>query len=266
MNNPRIYQMLFATLLLIIAALILDRFRTDDLEKKFPNLTEVTPLTKSVTAPVATRPASGIETGKSGPRLTLSYIKDYKPKQDSHYDTQLGPYRIVGRGGDARILNIKGESIATSPANNTFFNLAVSPNKNQIAASMGDGESRIIDLQKGSFFDLSAVPPGINRLGFSPWSWITDDLLVATSGIQALDSSGKPVSCCGGHNEERTLLYSYTVSDRQLLPVEIPPGTLGSVFSINRIGESGEIELVPTQTHLSSGSEPRSVWFKMEVR
>lgn len=196
----------------------------------------------------------------------FSAINSYKwnPKQEAEHKKAL-PFKLLGGGTEsARVVDADGKVLFASTATMGIYGLDVSPNKKRFVVWLGDGKSRVFEPHSGFVLDLPASPGQPNRVGFGGWRWLSDDLLVDTSGVLALDEAGKPLGGCEGHNLSSTQMFAFRVSTRALSLVRKPESVKASVFRINRVSSDGYIELVMDGTHLAPG---RSVgWYRVNAK
>lgn len=183
----------------------------------------------------------------------LSPASGYKwnPKQEAEHKRAL-PFKLLGVGTEsARVVDDSGKILIASTKTQGVYGLDVSPNKKRFVVALGDGKSRVVDSQSGLVIDLPASPGVQNMVGFSSWRWLSDDLLITTSGTQAMDGTGKPLNCCEGHNLSSTQMFAFRISTHALSPVSKPESVSASVFEINRVSSDGRIEIITDETHLA---------------
>lgn len=192
----------------------------------------------------------------------FSAVNNYKwnPKKEAEHKKSL-PFELLGEGGETeRVIDAAGNVLISSTAEHGVYGLDVSPGKKRFVVSLGDGKSRVFEPQSGLVIDLPSSPEPPNMVGFSGWRWLSEDLLITTSGVLALDDAGKPLSCCEGHNLSSTQMFAFRVSTRALSPVSKLESNKASVFRINRVSSEGYVEIVTDGTHLAPG---RSVgWYR----
>jgi hypothetical protein len=186
----------------------------------------------------------------------------WNPRDEADWKKAL-PFELLGPGStSARVVDASGKVLIGSTDKRSLYELGVSPGLKRLVVSLGDGLSKVLEPESGLEIDLPATPPGRNMVGFSAWNWVSDDVLLSTSGVQALDEAGKPVSCCEGHNLEATHLYAFRISTRTLFPVRNPESLGSPLFTINRVSHDGFVELVTSETHSDAGN--RSSWFRIK--
>jgi len=198
--------------------------------------------------------------------VKLVLFPGYQMEPDSNYDTQKGPFRIIGSGGGmAKIIdNATKQVVARSTETETFFNLAASPGKTKIVAFTGDGASRVFDTQSQTVIDIPAVPPGGGRLGFKPWVWLSEDVLLSISGVRDLGANGQAISSSEEPVISKSELYAFSLQQRVLTRIELPQEGSPQVFEIGQVSKTGFMELLPKESHVSAPT--KSVWFKVILK
>ena len=263
MKRTMILVGLFAAIVIIVFLLRIERTqRSGDEPKRSPP--------QSSSALEGLRPDRRLAELPLNERQSLqglfSAVNSYKwnPKQEAEHKKAL-PFKLLGGGTESeRVVDASGKVLISSTAEHGVYGLDVSPNKTRFVVSLGDGKSRIIEPQSSLVIDLPSSPAAPNMVGFSSWRWLSDDLLVTTSGVLALDEAGKPLGCCEDHNLSSTQMFAFRVSTRALSPASKPESVKASVFRINRVSSDGHIELVMDGTHLAPG---RSVgWYRVNVK
>lgn len=169
------------------------------------------------------------------------------------------PFQLIGLGsGSARVVNSAGKVLIGSSQTQEVVDLHVSPDGSRFVVSLGDGRAQVYDSRKGKMIDLPASPDDPRLLGFGAWKWISNDALLTTSGMEALDAQGNPVKCCLGHNVSASILYAFRISDESLIAVEKPAFISSPVFSLDRVSSDGRLEFIANGNHLSP--EARIGW------
>lgn len=263
MKRTIIFVGLFAAIVIIVVLLRIERpERSGDEPEPV--------LSQSSSALDALRPARQFTERPldEGPSLQglFSGVNSYKwnPKQEAEHRKAL-PFKLLGGGTEsARVVDADGNVLFASTAEHGVGGLDVSPSKKRFVVLLGDGKSRVFEPESGLVIDLPSSPAAPNTVGFGSWRWLSDDLLITTSGVLALDEAGKPVSCCEGHNLSSTQMFAFRVSTRALSPVSKPESVKASVFRINRVSSDGHVEIVMDGTHLAPG---RSVgWYRVNAK
>ena len=191
-------------------------------------------------------------------------VRDREFKKENHQITKLNTRysRYLGGGGRMKITNTKGVVLYQASDENPALRVTSIEGGNKIGISRGDGRFRIIDTESEEFIDLPSKPPLSNAVGFGSWEWITPDLLIGTSGIEADKDPDPTLRCCDQHTVSRSLLYFYDIPQQELKLVHLPSELNGKVFSISHVTTDGFIELLSSSGHEDDG-QPLG-WFKID--
>lgn len=163
-------------------------------------------------------------------------------KSISSYSRYVTPSsKIVIRDPEGRIL-YKADN------ENPFVGIRSIEGGDHIAINRGDGRYRIINTKNLESIDLPAIPPVDRPIGFS-WNWINGESLIGVSGIGFAETSKTPGRCCDEHVVAASLMYLYNINNQDIEAVSIPPSLRGLVFTIGRIADGGQIELISASGH-----------------
>jgi len=154
------------------------------------------------------------------------------------------PFMLSGAtGGRFVIRNRDGDVIRRGNEEDWVFSILPSPNEQLIVVGAGDGNFYVINSTGEKVIDLPQRPAGKNMLGMSSWHWLTNELLLGTSGLQKFDTNGNLISCCGGDNISESRMYVYDMNTNKMKQVQLPALISGKVLRIHKILNSGAIQV-----------------------
>ena len=196
-----------------------------------------------------------LKAGQKPLRVGFVMAPDYRWDVKREIERQESlPFQLLGLGsGAARVVDSFGKELIGSTAVQEVFALDVGPNGSRFVVSLGGGKGQLYDSKTGKVIQLPASPGDPRMFGFGDWKWISDDVILSTFGLQALDAQGKPVTSCLGNNVAATQLYAFRVSTGVLAAVNKPAFIAATVFSVNRVSHDGYVEFTADGNQLSPG-------------
>jgi hypothetical protein len=175
------------------------------------------------------------------------------------------PFRLLGSGGNAKIVNAAGDSIIESKPGKgeAIFGCEVSPDDQRLIIYRGDATYDVLTPTTGNTIRLPGEPPG-GTIGFDSWHWIGNDTIVGVSGkvLPFRDDQTGPAR--EEPNISRSTLYLYHLSELKLQEVELPPEVKDKIFSVGGVDPSGKVELRPAGRE--SLSDATFGWFNLRLK
>ena len=163
------------------------------------------------------------------------------------------------------IQDINGKVLlSAAELKNSIISIKISPSGQRAIVHGGNGYNQIYDLEPFRAAQILPLQIDVPRAwAFDQWEWIDDNTLVGISAIGLPEEEEEKLTGESEEACERTLIFTYTLSDGVL--TEIDPTTVGlpAVFVVIDTREGGYLKVKWREAEFWE-KEAKTMWVRIE--